>query len=118
MNTATMKSTHKSSTSQMMLIMTSFPQMEEARSCSKHLLEQHMIACVNIIPSALSLYSWQNELIEDQECLVIMKTLNHKIPSVKDYLEAHHSYDVPEFIAHPVSETTDTYLSWIQKEIS
>jgi uncharacterized protein involved in tolerance to divalent cations len=77
-----------------------------------------MIACANIIPSALSLCFWQNELIKDQECLVIMKILNQKKPSVGDYPEEHHFYDVPEFIAHPVSETTDAYLSWILKEIS
>ena len=47
-----------------------------------------------------------------------MKTLNHQTPSVVDYLESHHSYDIPEIIILPVNETTDAYLSWIKKEIS
>ena len=102
----------------MVLIMTSFAKLEEAQTLAKECLAMNMIACANIIPNAISLYQWQNELIEDQECLVIMKTLTHQTKSVKDYLIAHHTYDIPEFITLPVSETTDAYLSWIQKEIS
>jgi len=107
-----------STSSALMLIISNFGNLEEAQTCAKDLLAQQLIACANLIPRVISLYPWENELTEDQECLVIMKTLNHQTPSVVDYLESHHSYDIPEILILPVNETTDAYLSWIKKEIS
>jgi len=107
-----------STSSALMLIISNFGNLEEAQACAKDLLAQRLIACANLIPGVISLYPWENELTEDQECLVIMKTLNHQTPSVVDYLESHHSYDIPEILILPVNETTDAYLSWIKKEIS
>lgn len=107
-----------STPSALKLIISNFGKLEEAQSCVRDLLAQRLIACANLIPNVISLYHWENELTEDHECLVIMKTLNHQTPSVVDYLESHHSYDIPEIIILPVNETTDAYLSWIKKEIS
>lgn len=101
-----------------MLIISNFGSLEEAQTCTKDLLTKRLIACANLIPGIVSLYHWENELTEDQECLVIMKTLDHQTQNVVEYLESHHSYDIPEIITLPVNTTTDAYLSWIKKEIS
>ena len=107
-----------SSASPAIVVMTTLPDLEQARSLSRQLVEARMIACANIVPAVESIYRWQDELIEDHECLVIMKTQRDQLDRVRDYLANHHPYDVPEFIALPVSDLSEPYLSWLKQELS
>lgn len=102
----------------MMVVITTLPDQEQARALSRNLVETRMIACANIIPQINSVYRWQDELIEQGECLVIMKTQARQLDRVRDFLATHHPYDVPEFIALNVSDSAEPYLAWLKQELS
>ena len=47
---------------------------DQAESVARALLERHLVACVNIVPGARSLYWWQGKLEDERESLLILKT--------------------------------------------
>ena len=56
------------------LIYSTTDSREEARTIGNELVKNKLAACVNIIPNVESIYNWQNELHQDSEFLLIIKT--------------------------------------------
>ena len=56
------------------LIYSTTDSREEAITIGKQLVKNKLAACVNIIPNVESIYNWQNELQQDSEFLLIIKT--------------------------------------------
>lgn len=96
------------------VVLITTPSMEVARQIARHLLEQKLAACVNILPGVQSLYTWEEKIQEEEEILLIVKSRadlfeDGLLPAV----QANHPYQVPEVIALPVVKGLDSYLNWI-----
>ena len=48
--------------------------IDESREIGKTLLEEKLIACVNIIPQVESIFFWQDKVCNEKEALMIIKT--------------------------------------------
>jgi periplasmic divalent cation tolerance protein len=99
------------------LVLVTAPDLETARILAKALVTSKIAACVNISPGLVSIYSWEDELQEDQEVLLLVKTRqnlikNQLIPLVHEL----HPYDLPEIIALPIQGGSQAYLQWICDE--
>jgi len=89
---------------------------EEAKKIANALLEQHLVACVNIVDNINSFYWWQGKIQNSNEKLLIIKTKTEKFEQVEYCVKKHHSYQVPEIIAIPIVAGSSDYLNWIHKE--
>jgi periplasmic divalent cation tolerance protein len=96
------------------VVLITVPGHEEATRLAEGLVEEHLAACVNIVPVVESIYRWQGEIQHDKECLLICKTGDTRWSALKDWVLKNHSYDVPEIIRLPIAEGSDTYLQWIR----
>ena len=76
-----------------------------------------MAACVNIYPSALSIYRYNKEVVEDNEYLIHIKTTSDKFTEIRKIIERLHNYETPEIISLEILEGNEKYLKWIQDEI-
>jgi periplasmic divalent cation tolerance protein len=99
---------------QFILVMITAPSEETAREIAQALLEKKLAACVNLVPSIRSLYSWDGAVNDDNEILMIVKSRaalfeSHLVPAVQQL----HPYDVPEIIAVPIMMGSQSYLDWI-----
>lgn len=92
------------------------PNKKEGREIAKYLVEKNLVACVNIIDKIESIFSWDGEMCEEKEALMIIKTKRELFDQVKPAIQKLHSYTVPEVIAIPIIEADDTYLKWIDHE--
>ena len=100
------------------VVMSTTGTMEEASKIAEHLVSQHLVACVNILPSVRSIYWWKDSVQRDDELLMIMKTEFKMIPRIEEAIRSLHSYDVPELIVLPIEYGLPEYLKWIGVSLS
>lgn len=101
---------------QVLLVCSNVPDLECAKKLARHLLEQHLVACVNILPAVHSMYRWQGVLEEASEVVLQIKTTQARYAEVEAAIKAIHPYEVPEIIAFPVTEGASAYLGWVRQE--
>src|SRR5512136_339128 len=88
----------------------------EAQVIAKALVEEHLAACVNIT-GVTSVYRWKGDLFQDQEQLLIIKTIRERVDAVIGRIVALHSYELPEMIVLPITGGYPPYLQWLEDEI-
>ncbi|MBW1695956.1 MAG: divalent-cation tolerance protein CutA [Deltaproteobacteria bacterium] len=91
--------------------------MQEAEVIGKALVESKLAACVNIIDKMSSIYMWQGKLQQDNEVIVIAKTVEAKIPQIVDRVKSLHSYECPCIVSLPVSGGNQAFLDWIADSV-
>ncbi len=85
----------------------------EAVKISKALVEEHLAACVNIVPGIRSVFFWEGKTQDEQETLLIVKSRQPLLDRVVTRVKSIHSYTVPEIIALPVIGGSGDYLAWL-----
>jgi periplasmic divalent cation tolerance protein len=98
----------------MKLIIATCP-TDHAKGLGQMLIETKLAACVNIIPSISSVYSWNEAVVEDTESLLLIKTSAPLVKMVSEAFHSAHPYDVPEFIVVDVDQdaSSKAYLAWV-----
>lgn len=88
--------------------------IDEARKIGKTLVEERLIACVNILPQVESLFYWQEKICNEKEALMIIKTKKPLIDDIIKRVKSIHSYSVPEIIALPIISGSEDYIKWVK----
>src|SRR4051812_37588934 len=83
---------------------------EEAKRIASSLVEKKLAACVNLVTGVRSIYRWKDQIEENQEVLLVIKTSRALFDSVRNQIEKLHSYELPEVIALSVVDGAETYL--------
>jgi periplasmic divalent cation tolerance protein len=101
-----------------LLLLTTCPNMEVARALAQDLLENHLVACVNMLPHIHSLYLWQDKIMNDAEALLFIKTRREHYATIEQIFSQKHPYEVPELIALPIETGLPRYLAWMDSVIA
>lgn len=88
-----------------------------AAELAKHLVKKKLIACCSIVPSVVSIYSWDDKIQEDNEVLMIMKTETTFFKQIETEINKFHSYDIPEIICIPINNGSRKYLKWVDEQL-
>ena len=86
----------------------------EAEKISQALLKEKLIACTNIISTVTSFFHWQSKVDKCEECLVVMKSRRDLFAELEERVKGLHSYDVPEVLAFPIVDCSESYLAWLK----
>jgi periplasmic divalent cation tolerance protein len=89
----------------------------EAEVIARMIIEERHAACVNITP-VRSVYRWDGEVVVDNEQLLICKTTADRRGDLIRRIGEVHSYDTPEVLALSILDGDDSYLAWVQSEVS
>lgn len=86
---------------------------EEALSIGRQLVNEELVACVNVIDGMTSIYRWQGETHEDLEAVLIAKTRTELVETVADRVKQLHSYDCPCVVSWPLVVGNPDYGDWL-----
>lgn len=91
------------------------PSEDEAAKISRALVEARLAACVNIVRNIRSIYTWQGNIEDASEVLMIVKSRNKLLTALSAKVRELHSYELPEIIALPITGGSEDYLKWIRE---
>lgn len=91
--------------------------MKISEELARTLVKKRTCACVNIIPKVTSIYNWKDEIVEDNESLLIMKTETKHIETLWEAVKREHPYEVPEYVILPIEWGSQDYLAWISQNV-
>lgn len=95
------------------IVLTTVGSEFDVKALARELVEQRLAACVNIVPGLTSIYRWQSRVDEDDEQLLIIKTVDDNIHELREALFARHPYEVPEFVVLPIASMSEAYGAWL-----
>ena len=98
------------------VIYSTVPTKKIAKDITRVLMKHKLAACVSMIDNVRSVFSWDGEVCEEKEILMMIKTRRSNYGKVKLVIEDLHSYTVPEIIALPIVDCSEDYLKWLVKE--
>ena len=90
----------------------------DAAPLARDLVERRLVACVNVVEGIRSIYRWQGKVEDEGEKLLIMKTVEERVPELREALLSRHPYDVPEFIVLPIDAVEGPYRDWLIEAVS
>jgi periplasmic divalent cation tolerance protein len=102
---------------QLVVILTTLPAAHDAAVLARTLVDEHLAACVNVLPPMRSTYRWEGAVHQEPEQQLIIKTTRARVAGLQDRLAALHPYDVPEFLVLAVSDASRAYGSWLRESV-
>jgi periplasmic divalent cation tolerance protein len=99
-----------------LVVLCTCPDEDTGRRIAEALVGEHLAACVNRMPGVRSTYRWQEQVMDEPEVLLIIKTVKSRYDALEVRLKALHPYEVPEIIAIPVVAGSAQYLTWVAAE--
>jgi periplasmic divalent cation tolerance protein len=98
------------------IVLCTVPDEATGERIARTLLDERLVACVNIVPGVRSLYRWQGEVEDDRELLLIIKTQQARYQQLERRLCELHPYQVCEVLALSVEDAAPEYLRWLLRE--
>jgi periplasmic divalent cation tolerance protein len=92
------------------------PDLETATRVARALVEERLVACVNLVPGVRSIYRWEGAVEEDAEVLLVVKTRADRTGDLVDRVVELHPYDLPEVVMMPAVGGNPGYLDWVREE--
>ena len=83
------------------LIYTTFPSLEYAKTVGEALVAARLAACINAFPGMISIYEWVGERQQDEEVAMIIKTRAGLADEVIAETKKLHPYKEPALIVLP-----------------
>jgi len=98
------------------VVYTTIDNIQDARKMAHTLVEEQLVACVNIIPNIESVYSWKGNIEEDNEYILIARTIDDNVEKTIQRIEQIHTYELPDIIVLPVTGGLKDYLDYVSTE--
>jgi periplasmic divalent cation tolerance protein len=98
---------------QILLAISSFPDVETANRIAQTLVEEKFAACANLLPAVHSIYRWKEKIETAAEVMVFFKTIQDRQTAFEEKLRLLHPYEVPELICIKIDAGSPDYLRWV-----
>lgn len=99
-----------------LLVLSNAPDAATAERIARHLVEERLAACVNILTPCRSVYRWQGAVEDAEEIPLLIKTTAARYPALEAAIRALHPHELPEVVAVGVERGLPAYLGWVANE--
>jgi periplasmic divalent cation tolerance protein len=86
---------------------------EAATKIAREIVEEGLVASVNILENMTAIYKYQGKIHERKEIIMIAKTTKPMMPHLRERIEEIHPYEIPCILGIPVKEGNQPYLDWV-----
>ena len=104
--------------SKLLVVVTSFPNVESAQALARVLVEKNLAACVQLTVGIQSIYRWEGKICEEEEVLLSAKTTDSKWTEISAFIQSVHPYDFPEILAFSPEQYEEQYGKWVESEVN
>lgn len=77
------------------------------------LIKENIVACISLIKDVKSIYIFNEQYCEEDECFAIMKLKESKKDDLKKTFLEHHPYEVPELLFFEAKDGLDKYIKFV-----
>jgi periplasmic divalent cation tolerance protein len=99
------------------IVLTTVGLKEAADKLAQQLVERRLAACVNIVGPIRSVYRWRDEVHNDPEYLLLIKTTTECVAQLQSALKSLHPYELPECVEIAITGGSQDYLAWVASEV-
>jgi len=90
--------------------------VKEGEFIARTLVEERLVACVNLRGGHRAFYWWDGEVQDEDEVSFIAKTKASLVEKVTERVKELHSYSCPCVVALPIESGNPAFLKWIDEE--
>jgi periplasmic divalent cation tolerance protein len=99
--------------SRIVVVLTTWPVDRDPADLARRLVDERLVACVNVLPEMRSFYRWEGRVHDEREQQVLMKTTVERLAALEHRLHDLHPYDVPEFLVVEIHAASQAYGQWV-----
>ena len=99
------------------VVLTALGAPPDAQRIARALVEERLAACVNVVPGVVSVYRWKGVVEEEDELLLVIKTIGERVEQLKARLLQLHPYELPEVVVIPIGGGHGAYLAWLAQQV-
>jgi len=100
----------------LLLLITTVPNQLLAEQIARELIDRKLAACVSI-KGIKSIYKWQENIEENKEFEITIKSLPENLNKLTLILKEKITYEVPELI-YKIFDSEKSYFQWINESIN
>ena len=100
----------------LLILITTVPNQLLAEQISKELIQRKLAACVSI-KEIKSIYKWQENIEENKEFELTIKSLPENLNELTHMLKEKITYEVPELI-YKIFHSEISYFHWVKESIN
>jgi periplasmic divalent cation tolerance protein len=94
-----------------------FANADEAERIGRHVVEERLAACINLLGPCRSIYRWRGAVETADEVAAVLKTTAAMADSLIARIAALHSYEVPCVAVWPIDKLLAGYCEWVQESV-
>ena len=98
---------------QILLAISTFPDVETANRIAGELVAEKLAACANLLPAVHSIYHWKEKIETAGEIMVFFKTTEERLAAFQEKLRSLHPYEVPELICIKIDGGSPDSQRWV-----
>lgn len=102
-------------TDELVVVTTTAPDGEVADRLARELVERGAAACVQRSPIR-STYRWHGQVHDEDEVLLVVKTVRDRVADVAAVVDELHPYELPELVVTPAG-ASDPYGAWVVDQV-
>tara|TARA_X000000950_G_scaffold15752_1_gene17102 strand:- start:281 stop:613 length:333 start_codon:yes stop_codon:yes gene_type:complete len=81
------------------------------------LIQNDYVSCINVIENVFSHYKWQGKVENEEEDILLIKTMKRNEKLVYEVIRVIHDYETPEIITIAINNIDSSYLNWANETV-
>jgi len=102
---------------EIVLALATFPGEAAAAELARVLLDEGLVACVNIVPGVRSLYRWEGVIHDEPEVLALMKSCGSLAQRLVARVVELHPYETPAVSVLSPQLVAEKYGAWVREAL-